>query len=289
MARMPVTAWGQSSRIEQQYNRALQQLRKLIIRELNGATTTQDISRRLLAIQNSPKFIDFAEKMSTNMARQVYRESGIQWRKLAREASRRKGDVILNALNNELANTPMGGIIQDIIINNSDLIKTIPDRLEAQKASIMAKESVISGMRPEQLKKGILQKFDNLLEFEARRIARTETAKAQFALTEARAKSLGINWYIWRTVQDGMRVRKSHRHMEGVLVNFDEPPNPEMLIGIESDNGAYHAGNIYNCRCWSEPIIDFDFVKWPCKVYINGAIQTLTRKQFNQMALQLTG
>lgn len=61
---------------------------------------------------------------------------------------------------------------------------------------------------------------------------------------------------------DGLRVRKSHRIMEGVLVNWNMPPSPERLAG-EKDVGNYHAGNIWNCRCYPEPLISVDDIRWP--------------------------
>jgi SPP1 gp7 family putative phage head morphogenesis protein len=129
-------------------------------------------------------------------------------------------------------------------------------------------------MRADQLAQNLLGQFDNLLEYQARRIARTETAKAQAALTQTRAQNLGINWYVWRTVRD------SHRHMEGVLVPWGNPPNPEALIGKETTTGPYHAGNTFNCRCYAEPLIDIDWLEWPHKVYIGGAIQMMNRDEF---------
>jgi len=216
------------------------------------------------------------------MAQQVYRESGIQWRKLAQEANRRRSRAIFEALQQELKNTPMGIIIQDTVLQNSDLIKTIPGRLDKLLASTMAKDSALAGMRAEQLTGQIMKEFDWLLEYQARRIARTETAKAQSALTKARAENLGIEWYIWRTVQDGLRVRESHRHMEGVLVSWSNPPNPESLQGDEKPNppNPYHAGNVWNCRCYSEPLIDVDWVEWPHKVYVGGTIREMSREEF---------
>jgi hypothetical protein len=71
--------------------------------------------------------------------------------------------------------------------------------------------------------------------------------------------------------------------MEGVLVCWNNPPSPEMLIG-EKNVGYYHAGNIYNCRCYPEVVIKLDFISWPHKVYYNGTIQTMTRKQFETIA-----
>jgi len=283
LPQLPKTAWGQSTRIEQNYNRSLQSLRRQIDENLQGATTTAEISRRLQVIQNSPQFIGFAENVAANMARQVYRESGVQWRRQAARASTAKGRVIFESLRNELNSTPIGGAIQDIVINNANLIKTIPNRLDAQMASIMARNSAFAGMRHEQLAESVLERFGGLLEHEARRIARTETAKAQFALTQTRAQNLGINWYVWRTAQDGMRVREAHRHMEGVLVAWGNPPNPESLIGEENSHGPYHAGNIWNCRCYAEPLIDINWIDWPHKVYIGGAIRMMNRDDFAQI------
>jgi len=272
IAQILKTAWEWSNRVEQQYNRSLQQLRRQIITYLGNATTTEEISRRLLIIQNTPGFITFAENMAANMAQQVYREGGRQWHRFTQEAGRRRGKAIFQALQHELNNAPMGGFIQDIVINNSNLIKTIPNRLDAEMASYMAKESAFSGIRHKQLTQDILKEFDDLLEFQARRIARTETAKAQSALTQVRAQNLGINWYLWRTAQDGMRVRESHRHMEGVLVNWSNPPNPESLKGQENSHGPYHAGNIWNCRCFAEPLIDIDWIDFPRTVFYNGVL-----------------
>ena len=67
--------------------------------------------------------------------------------------------------------------------------------------------------------------------------------------------------------------------MNGVLVRFDDPPSPEALIG-ESSVGKYNAGGIWNCRCYAEPLIDIDDVKWPCRVYSNGNIKSMHKKEF---------
>lgn len=40
----------------------------------------------------------------------------------------------------------------------------------------------------------------------------------------------------------------------------------------------------WNCRCIYQPLVDFDYVKWPCKVYHNGVISTMTQRQFERLA-----
>ena len=79
-------------------------------------------------------------------------------------------------------------------------------------------------------------------------IARTEVARANSMITEARAASVGSTHYIWRTAEDE-RVRESHAEMEGQVVAWDTPPTL-------SDGTTTHAGQIYQCRCYAEPIID---------------------------------
>ena len=70
--------------------------------------------------------------------------------------------------------------------------------------------------------------------------------------------------------------------MEGVLVCWNDPPSPEKLIN-EKFVGYYHAGEIYNCRCYPQPIVKLNFVKWPAKVYYQGKIQRMSRKQFEEI------
>ena len=128
----------------------------------------------------------------------------------------------------------------------------------------------------------IKEKTDKHAKASERLIARTEVSKTTTALTKARSENLGINWYVWRTVLDGLRVRKSHRIMEGVLVNWNMPPSPEKLAG-EKDVGNYHAGNIWNCRCYPEPLISVDDIRWPHKIYINGRIEIISKKEFEKI------
>ena len=142
-------------------------------------------------------------------------------------------------------------------------------------------EGYEAGMRPEDLKIDILDRFSDLTEARARLIARTETAKAATTLTRVRAQRIGAEWYVWRTSDDA-RVRSSHEHMEGVLVSWNDPPSPEKLIGMK-DYGAYHAGEFPNCRCYAQPLLDYDEVKWPHKVYLNGRITSMTLANFKKI------
>jgi len=44
-------------------------------------------------------------------------------------------------------------------------------------------------------------------------------------------------------------VRESHQAMQGTVQEFADPPEVDEF-------GAYNPGEVPNCRCFSEPIID---------------------------------
>jgi hypothetical protein len=67
--------------------------------------------------------------------------------------------------------------------------------------------------------------------------------------------------------------------MNGVLINWNDPPSPESLAH-EKSVGHYHAGEIYNCRCPALPVLSLSSLSWPHKVYIHGSIKRLSRKDF---------
>ncbi len=106
---------------------------------------------------------------------------------------------------------------------------------------------------------------------------------ASTALTQARSENMSLAWYVWRTSGDA-RVRLSHRRMEGVLVAWNEPPNPEALIGVESPLGHYQAGTAPDCRCYPEPLLDLTQVRFPAKIYHAGQTQRMTRAAFAQLS-----
>lgn len=104
-------------------------------------------------------------------------------------------------------------------------------------------------------------------------------SKKSFDITKARAEESGLKAYVWRTSED-QRVRKSHANMEGVIVFWADPPNPEELIGEKSLLGKYHGGECEGCRCYPESIVLLDLVNWPSRVYYKGKIQTMTKEEF---------
>lgn len=124
------------------------------------------------------------------------------------------------------------------------LIKTIP-----QRASIRVEELAVNGMlngeRPMTLAQKILETND-VSRATADRIAMTELGRANSMFMQTRAKEVGLERYIWRTLKD-KAVRPSHQEMEGKQCLFSEAPTL-------SDGRQVHPGEDIRCRCFMEPI-----------------------------------
>jgi phage putative head morphogenesis protein, SPP1 gp7 family len=250
-----------------------------MLESIEGLTDPFEITAAIRSWLHNMVFHQFADNISQKVVTGLLNSSEKTWRMAARESS--NGRLIYEALRRELQG-PVGVSVASQINRNAEIIKSMPLDLAKQLTNFISDESV-KGRRSEDIADEILRKFPGMTRNKAALIARTETSKTSTALTQARCENLGLNWYRWRTSEDG-HVRDSHKHMEGVLVKWSDPPSPERLIGAKNPPAPYHAGNIYNCRCYPEPVVNLDHVKWPAKVYYGGAITMMTRSQFEKIA-----
>jgi SPP1 gp7 family putative phage head morphogenesis protein len=189
------------------------------------------------------------------------------------------GSKLLAYLRRELSGS-VGDRLREIIVENANLVRTVPLRVATSLVEEI-KEGALAGIRPETMVVEFMSRYPNLLKSRVELIARTESSKAQTALTRVRSELMDIHWYTWRTSQD-FRVRSSHEHMEDVLVSWIDPPSPEAIIGAVN-YGTYHAGDTFNCRCYPEPVIEWKYVKFPHKVYYRNAIRMMTWAQFKRI------
>jgi SPP1 gp7 family putative phage head morphogenesis protein len=274
---MKYDQWKMTRRIEEDFLKSLNFLSTLF--EKIAIISGNDVNlfqSKMQIFQNSVPYDNYINDVVKRMVTPLAARNYETWRKAARVSTR--SHFLYTVLMEELKQ----GIKKDIdsqIISNAALIKTLPSDT-AQKVVRDIEEYALSGLRAEEIEKLIQDKTRQHSRASARLIARTEVSKTTSALTKARSEELGLRWYVWRTMEDGDRVRKSHRIMNDVLVSWNNPPSPELLVK-EKDVGRYHAGNIWNCRCYSEPLIDIDDVKWPHKVYINGSIQKMSKARFS--------
>lgn len=156
-----------------------------------------------------------------------------------------KSATIAKALKGDVAKSAIGLAAQERHFAQVTLITSLP--LEAAaRAQKLAEDAARGGKRAGDVREAILE-TESVTASRAQLIARTEIAKANAALTEARAQMAGITHYIWRTMQDE-DVRESHAAMEGQVCSFASPP-------IVDEGGAYAPGGIYACRCFAEPLV----------------------------------
>jgi SPP1 gp7 family putative phage head morphogenesis protein len=172
------------------------------------------------------------------MVAEVSRRDEVAWRRL--------GDDIGQRLRAEIAGAPTGELMRRLQADQIELITSIP--IDAgRRVQKLTRELVAGGRRYDEAVPMILASGDVAVS-RATLIARTETATAASALTQARATHIGSEGYIWRTARD-RDVRPCHRHLEGTFHRWDDPP-------IAEKNGTrHHPGRFPNDRCWAEPVI----------------------------------
>lgn len=140
--------------------------------------------------------------------------------------------------------TPLVDVMRRKIIENVDLIKSIPRQYLEQIGEAVNKGFTV-GMRWESIVARI-REIGDIAETRARVIARDQTSKLNAAFNEVRQTQVGIEEYSWSGVMD-QRERPSHRAMEGSVQRWDAPP--------EVDGERVHPGEPILCRCSAIPRI----------------------------------
>jgi SPP1 gp7 family putative phage head morphogenesis protein len=278
---MTTNNWQPRRGIERAYNKALRGMLKCFQNLIEGLDITDphEILEALRKYVTTDFFQGLANSAARKMVTGLYHDGAKTWREAARKSTR--GRQIYEALLRELQG-PMGVRVNHLVRENAQLISTFPESIASQVNRFITEEAY-KGRRAEFVAQDLRKQFPDITKGRLHLIARTETAKANTALSQARAEYLDLDWYIWRTSHDA-RVRDSHHLMEGVLVNWNYPPNPEQLDKEPKiTHGPYHAGNIYNCRCFPETVLDLEQVDWPAKVFWAGRIQRMTRAQFGRI------
>lgn len=261
------------NRIVLEYERAI----KKLLRRARGLSTEQ-----LLNLWASTDFHNAARELAEKMVGRVYNFNARSWREAAMRGSNAR--TLYEALQRELAQRGgwLGTAVGRIVAENARLIRSVPADI-AQEITGFAATEQQKGRRAPDIAQEIRRRAPYLAESKIRLIARTEVSKAETALTQARSQDLGLDWYEWQTSED-QRVRLSHRNMAHVLVNWNEPPPPEALVGERSTLGRYHAGGCPNCRCVALPMVSLDEIRFPTRVFHNGSLTRMTRAQFTRIA-----
>ena len=131
-----------------------------------------------------------------------------------------------------------GALLEGFVQENVSLISGISDRIVDEVASSVTR-AVRRGSDPADLAKELNKKF-GFEENRAKRIAQDQVKTLYAQINVVRQKELGLNAFIWRTMQDE-RVRPEHAEREGKRYTYDDPPDGEL------------PGEPINCRCYPEP------------------------------------
>lgn len=161
-----------------------------------------------------------------------------------RDAWRSLGNLLSVGLHKEIAASPVGDVMRELLDQQVTLIKSLP--LEAaQRVHELTLKGLENSTRPREIAQEIARSGE-ITKSRAILIARTEVSRTATVLTQSRAESIGCVAYVWETSRDGA-VRPSHKAMQGKTVEWTSPPTLDGLTG--------HAGALPNCRCWCNPII----------------------------------
>lgn len=178
----------------------------------------------------------FSSEDLENLAEQFASETNtLNRRALADQMKSRLGIDVL------LSDQSVRQLTDAFVGQNVSLIRSLPERALSE-----IETSVIRGVRRgtphREIAKGISERV-GVSERRARVIARNEVSSLMGQLTAERHQDLGLETFIWRTVNDE-RVRPEHRQRNGKVYRYSEPPNGEL------------PGEPVNCRCFAEPTFD---------------------------------
>lgn len=268
---------------EKKFFEGLKKLFRSIIEDAKKGIRFNPSARDYL---DSPEVDSFLRRLVTRMTKNLRVASANSWKEAASRGS--NGPLIYNLIKNEM-NGPVGARVWDLIANNVAYIKTLPYGW-ADYATKYAAREALKGRRPEEVEAELRKVIPGHIAKNLKCIARTECAKANAAIVQARAEMCGIQCYIWRCVKDN-RSRDSHRDMDGIVVFYNDPPSPEELFPYPVNKngdlvrpyGRYHAGNTFNCRCYQETVVDMKFLPDTFKYYKDGAVHSTTRAAFVRM------
>ncbi len=275
MAQPPSDDWDKQKPVERRLANALRVLTREVKRITKLYNTVEEMAAAIAAITLKPAWRAYAYEQAAKMTSTLAIKNAKTWREAARKSGH--GRAIYEALKLE---SDKNAALQKVVIENASHIKSLPQDV-AKHVTQTAQTEAIKGNRASVVVEEIRQRAPELSEARINLIARTETAKTQAAITQTRAQSVGIQWYIWRTSED-QRVRSSHKHMNGVACQYASPPSPEKLAG-EKSVGLYNPGGIWNCRCYAEPIVDADFLPDSIKVVQGDQIVRMSRAQLTKL------
>lgn len=238
--------FDKSDRIKLAYERDLRKVARevgRIIEAFQVKSSLGDISKMQNHLAEYAKILaPWAQLKGTELAEAANQQDKLAWARATAEMGR--------GIHLELrGNTRIGSTMREIMNRQVHYITSLP--IEAgERVHQLVIEGLSNSTRAEEIAKEIARSGE-VTQSRAMLIARTETSRAQTSLTQARSLAVGAESYIWRSVHDS-RVRLRHRELDKSIHRWDNPP-----VASEPNAEVIHAhpGEIFNCRCWAQPII----------------------------------
>jgi len=271
-------AFGPTQRLQHEYERGMREVVKRILAPKLPSQTFDQWVAELAERSRRPDVQSASEFLARKMFQWANITNARTWREAASKSQQSR--KLFKLLTAEMR-TATGARVTGLVRENAKLISSLPI-VAAQTLTDEILKAQQSGARADTLAKMMRTRFPELMRSRVHLIARTETAKASTALTEARCAELSIDWYVWESSKD-QRTRKSHKNLHGVLIPWAHAPSPEELVSLPS-YGHYHAGTTFNCRCTQIPLLTFQDVSWPHRVYWGNSVSQMTLPEFKRIA-----
>jgi len=261
--------WLHPSAIERQYMKTLLRMvddleantKQLLIARLPSLHTQADVNLRsddfvddLKAIMQALAVASFsifqnAENMAMNVGFQIANFNDEQYKRII------NATLGVNPLSNDVF---LRTRLKAFARQNAVLIKSIPEQLLKDVEGV-ATRGLTNGQTIREIEREIAQRF-KVTRARARLIARDQTGKLNAQLTEIRQTRIGVDEYIWNSVEDE-RVRDSHRVLDGKICKwgddtvYREPNETEWKQRSSLQGYVGTPGSDYQCRCFAEPIM----------------------------------
>ena len=234
------SAFIRAKKLEMNYGARLRKVARHIgdiVREFADGTPASDLFIQSAMEKYATLLGPWAEAVAERMVTEVAQSDRMSWRKVSAQMGR--------ALHKEIQEAPTGMAMRRLMGEQVGLITSLP-RDAAERVHKLTQEGITQGRRAAEIAAEIAQTGE-VTKSRATLIARTEVGRTATTLTQARAEYVGSTQYVWRTVGDS-DVRPGHRALNGKVISWNDPP--------ECDPGhRAHAGAIFNCRCYPEPIL----------------------------------
>lgn len=268
--------------IEQEARRTLKNLTKPIQLELEGIIdnmrdkSAREIGKELEAVRKNYDF-----QISTT-AEQIAEEWVGKVNSYNREKfmsqMRRTLGIDIGAIVDEA----MKDDLEVMVLESANYIKSIPDYLVGHVADRVVQHfKGIPMPEGRTLRQQIKEEF-KVSDGRAKVLARDQTAKMNTSISAIRQVNLGIECYVWKTVEDervvgkpgglypkGTKLHKNHYIMQGLLCKWADPnvysdDKGKTWKNRTAEMPHNHPGEDIMCRCRPAPFIDIESlkVKW---------------------------